>query len=174
MQCLLQVFGSDGSAQLSGGSNFKEHIGWLPLLAWSPHVTPRARDSAALRERSPRIVDVVFTISGDSPVVAVLQNVASGRYPQSSWSKAMIDCFTDADDPIWSLRVTMRRPLIAALAPNGSQGFRGPPVWEVYMNFASSSVDYRSPGIKVGNWMPSGAIWDPSEQVCKAFDPNVP
>ena len=53
MQCLLQVFDRDGSAQLSGGSHFKEHIGWLPLLAWSPHVTPHARDSAALRERSP-------------------------------------------------------------------------------------------------------------------------
>ena len=45
---------------------------------------------------------------------------------------------------------------------------------EVGLNFTKSSIDYRDPDTKVGYFMPSGALWDPEQQVCKSFDPDDP
>ena len=36
MQCLMQVFDSDGKPQLRGGSNLKDHIDRLPLVGLTP------------------------------------------------------------------------------------------------------------------------------------------
>jgi hypothetical protein len=167
----MQIFDSDGNAQLRGGANFKEHIDWLWLLAWSPAFAPRPSASGAPRP-SLTVGDVVFSVRGDTSVLAPLQQAASGNYSASSWSKGIIDCFTVGDDPIWALRVTLKEPNVSGMRPRESLGFGGPPVWDVGMNFASSSIDFRYPDIKVTQFMPSGAIWDPNEQVCRVFDPN--
>jgi hypothetical protein len=172
MQCLMQVFDCDGNAQLRGGANFKEHIDWLWLLAWSSSLAPRPPASGAPRSSLPTVGDVVFSVRGDNLALAPLQQAASGNYSASSWSKGVIDCFTKGDDPIWSLRVTLKEPCVSGLRPRENMGFGGPLVWDVSMSFASSSVDFRFPDIKVTQLMPSGAIWDPNEQVCKMFDPN--
>jgi len=36
MQCMMQVFDSDGKPQLRGGGKLKDHIDWLPLLGLPP------------------------------------------------------------------------------------------------------------------------------------------
>ena len=43
MQCMMQVFDSDGKPQLHGGGKLKDHIDWLPLLGLPPRtrVNPR-------------------------------------------------------------------------------------------------------------------------------------
>jgi hypothetical protein len=42
------------------------------------------------------------------------------------------------------------------------------------MAFSTSSIDYRDPASKVTYFMPSGAVWDPDQQVCRVFDPDDP
>jgi hypothetical protein len=40
------------------------------------------------------------------------------------------------------------------------------------MAFSASSIDYRDPASKVTYFMPSGAVWDPDQEVCRIYDPD--
>ena len=171
MQCFIQVFDTDGNPQLRGGSNFKEHIDWLPMLAWNPSWS-RSSANGSQWPRLSTVGSMLFTVRGDNPVVPTLQNVAAGQYLADDWSKAMIDCFSKGNDPTWTLRVTLQEPVVNGISPNPNVGFGSELLWDVGMNFSSSSVDFRDPQMKVTQFMPSGAIWDPNEQVCREFDPN--
>jgi len=171
MQCLIQVFDSDGNAQLRGASNFKEHIDWLPMLGWSPS-WGRQPTGSGQRPNLSMVGDIVFTIRGDNAALPTLKNAVSGNYSAATWSRAIIDCFSKGDEPTWTLRVTLQEPIVNGMQPRANMGFGGQLLWDVGMNFASSSVDFRDPEIKITQFMPSGAIWDPNEQVCRVFDPN--
>ena len=50
----------------------------------------------------------------------------------------------------------------------------GTGVTEVTMSGPTSSIDYRDAASKVTYLMPSGAIWDPDQEVCRVFDPDDP
>jgi hypothetical protein len=172
MRCLMQVFDSNGNPQLHDGSKFKDHIDWLLLLGLNngADVSPSYNAGSS---RTPPSRDIQFVLRADDPVMATLYNVAGGQYTADSWSKATLDCFTDGDDQSWSLRMTFQAPTVTGIQSLGGP-FSGPnaPLLAVGLNFAKSSIDYRDPDAKVGYFMPSGAIWDPDQQVCKVFDPD--
>ena len=102
-----------------------------------------------------------------------LSGAVNGQFNAENWSKATLDCFTDGDDQSWSLRMTLQEPTVTGIQSLGGP-LAGPdaPFVAVGLNFARSSIDYRDPDAKVGYFMPSGAIWDPDQQVCKVFDPD--
>ena len=174
MQCMMQVFDSDGKPQLHGGGKLKDHIDWLPLLGLTPPDTGESenyRTSAASPMPSAQTIRIVFR--ADNPALATL----SGSTDQSNvnrWSKATLDCFTDGDDQSWSLRMTFQDPVVTGLRSLGEPIGGGTSLLEVRLNVTRSSIDYRDPDAKVGYFMPSGAIWDPEQQVCKSFDPDDP
>ncbi|HEY2618068.1 MAG TPA: hypothetical protein VGI78_12060 [Acetobacteraceae bacterium] len=171
MQCLVQVFDSNGNPQLHGGSRLKDHIDWLLLLGLNNGAAVSQKYNAG-SSRSLPSQDIQLVLRADDPVMPTLYSVASGQYTADSWSKATLDCFTD-DDQSWSLRMTLQGPTVTGIQSLGG-AFAAPnaPLLAVGLNFASSSIDYRDPDAKVGYFMPSGAIWDPDQQVCKVFDPN--
>ena len=175
MQCLMQVFDSDGKPQLRGGSNLKDHIDWLPLVGLTPDTGQSQNygtDSGASRTSPAQ--DVKIVVRAGNPAMATLYGAASGQSNVNSWSKATLDCFTDGDDQSWSLRMNLGEPAVTGVQSLGGQIGNAATLLEVGLNFTKSSIDYRDPDTKVGYFMPSGALWDPEQQVCKSFDPDDP
>ena len=173
MQCMMQVFDSGGKAQLHGGSKLKDHIDWLPLVALTPDTGQSPNygvDSGT--SRMPPAQDIKIVVRADNPAMATFSGAATGQSYMSSWAKATLDCFTDGDDQKWSLRITLSEPTVTEVRSPGGQIGDATALLEVGLNFTKSSIDYRDPDTKVGYFMPSGAIWDPDQQVCKSFDPD--
>jgi hypothetical protein len=175
MQCMMQVFDNDGKPQLRGGSKLKDHIDWLLLLGLTTDTgQSQSYGTSSGASRTPPVQDIKIVVRADDPVMATFYGAASGQSNVNSWSKATLDCFTDGDDQSWSLRMTLKEPAVTGVRSLGGPIGNAAPLLEVGLNFAKSSIDYRDPDAKVGYFMPSGAIWDPEQQVCKSFDPDDP
>ena len=82
--------------------------------------------------------------------MATLYGAASGQSNVNSWSKAMLDCFTDGDDQSWSLRMNLGEPAVTGVQSLGGQIGNAATLLEVGLNFTKSSIDYRDPDTKVG------------------------
>jgi hypothetical protein len=175
MQCMMQVFDSDGTPQLRGGGKLKDHIDWLPLLGLTPPDTGQSENyrTSAGASRMPSDQNIRIVFRADNPAIATL-GAATDQSNVHRWSKATLDWFTDGDDQSWSLRMTLQDPVVTAVRSLGEPIGGGAKVMEVSLDVTRSSIDYRDPDAKVGYFMPSGAIWDPEQQVCKSFDPDDP
>jgi hypothetical protein len=172
---MMQVFNSDGKAQLRGGGKLKDHIDWLPLLGLTTETgQSKSYGTNPSVSRTPPVQDLKIVLRADNPAMPTLNAAFTDQSNVNSWSKATLDCFTDGDDQSWSLRMTLQEPVVTGVRPLGGQLGNGPPLLEVGLNFTKSSIDYRDPDAKVGYFMPSGAIWDPEQQICKSFDPDDP
>jgi hypothetical protein len=171
MQCFMQIFSSDGKPQLNGGGKFKDHVDWLLLLGWSPSMGGRPSSSSIGLSQ---IRDIQLTLRADNPVMGRFQRVRDGDSPD--WSRGVIDCFTEGDNPIWSMRLTLRKPFVSDIRSLGGQPDGRAPLVSVQVNFANSSIDFRDADnqVTVTYDMSSGAIWDPEEQVCRVIDPDDP
>ena len=167
MRCLMQVFDSSGRPRLDGGSSFKDHIGWLPLLALSMS-GGAPPGPGSLTATNPKLKDINFMVRSDNRASVQLQNALTNM---ADWSKATLDFFRDGDDQAWYLRLTLQQPSVASLQLS-SLGSSGLSVFEGTLEFAQSSIDYRDPDAKVGYFMPDGAVWDPDQQVCRLYDPD--
>ena len=175
MQCLMQVFDGNGRPQLHGGSNLKDHIDWLPLLGLIRETGQTENFGTNTgSSRTQPAKDIRLVLRADNPVMATLNGTLAGQNGFNSWSKATLDCFTGEDDQSWSLRMTLQDPVVAEIRSLGGQPDANAPLLAVELNFTNASIDYRDPDAKVGYFMPSGAIWDPDQQVCKVFDPDDP
>ena len=168
MRTFIQVYDNSGQAQLKGGSNFKGHVDWLELEGWSVVGGSSAANSAG---RPPQFHSAQLYVRADNPIVSLISDVVAGSAYTGDWSKATLDAFKDAQDPAWSTRVTFLNPLFTALSPIGTPADNSP-LMQATLEFSSSSVDYRDSDAKVTHYMPSGVIWDPTEQVCRVFDPE--
>jgi type VI protein secretion system component Hcp len=164
----MQVFDSSGRPRLDGGSSFKDHIGWLPLLALSMGggAPPGPGSPAAT---NPKLKDINFMVRSDNRASPQLQNALTNT---ADWSKATLDLFKDGDDQAWYLRLTLQQPSVASLQLSSLGS--GLSVFEGTLEFAQSSIDYRDPDAKVGYFMPDGAVWDRDHQVCRLYDPDDP
>jgi hypothetical protein len=173
MQCFMQIFGRQGKPQLNGGSTFKDHVDWLLLLGWQPGATDRVQSNAA-RADDQRFRDIRLTLRADNPVLGQLQQARDGL--AADWSKGTIDCFTEGDNPIWSMRLTLQEPVVSNIRPLGGVSDGRPPLLAVEVNFTASSIDFRQTEkpVTVTYDISSGAIWDPEEQVCREIDPDDP
>jgi type VI protein secretion system component Hcp len=169
MQCLMQVFDSDGKPRLNGGSRFKYHINWLALSGWSNGAS--SSNYSASASRTPQLQEIRFVLRADHPIVPVLFDAAKGNYDSASWSKATLDCFKDGDDFAWTIRITFQDPAITSIRQSGTADDLTP-FMEVGLGFTRSSIDYRDPDSKVSYFMPTDAIFDPDQQVCRVFDPD--
>ena len=165
MRCLMQVFDDGGRPRLDGGSRFKDHIGWLPLMQLSMDSgAPTGPGSDAAT--NPKLQNIRFVVRSDTRAAVQLQNALTSTV---DWSKATLDCFKDGDDQAWYLRLTLQGPSIASLQAADRDGML---LFEGTIEFAQSSIDYRDPDAKVGYFMPNGAVWDPDQQVCRLYDPD--
>jgi type VI protein secretion system component Hcp len=158
MRCLLQTFDDAGRPRLDGGSNFKDHIGWLPVMALS--LDGRAPTGPGANGASnPQFRDIRFVIRVDTRAAPQLQNALT----YADWAKAVLDCFKDGDNQAWYLRLTLPEPGLASLEPKAAS-LGGDPLLKGALEFAQVSIDYRDPGASVGTFMRSGAVWDPDQQ----------
>src|SRR6516225_1521622 len=80
---LLQIFDRNGVASLTGGSRFKHHIDWLPLLALQLGL---ARSGGA----QPTELNIVIPV--DNQVGPVFWSEAKGM-GNDRWFKAVVDRF---------------------------------------------------------------------------------
>ncbi len=173
MQCFLQVFDRNGKPRLKGRSRFKDHIDWLPLLAWSSGASSSgaSSNSGANRDGNPRPKEIRFAVYGDDPIAPILMNAAAGRADTSDWAKATLDCFKDSDDQSWYLRMTLLQPVVTSCQIGGLRS-DGTSLVQTGLSFAASSIDYRDTDSKVTYFMPDGAIFDPDQEVCRLYDPD--
>ena len=173
MQCFMQIFGRGGKPQLNGGSKFKDHVDWLLLLGWQPGATDRVRTTSGSADDQ-RYSDIRLTLRADSPALGQLQQARDGV--TADWSKGTIDCFTEGDNPVWSMRLTLQEPIVSNIRPLGGLPDGRAPLLSVEVNFTASSIDFRETEkqVAVTYDISSGAIWDPEEQVCREIDPDDP
>jgi type VI protein secretion system component Hcp len=170
MQCFLQLFDHNGSGQIKGSSKFKDHIGWLPLLAWDRgDQGPLSSTTSAIGASALRSIHIL--LRSDDPAVTTLANMDADG---TQLSKGTLDCFKDGEDPAWYLRLTLQDPISVTLFHQGGDSSAGTGVTEVTMSGPTSSIDYRDAASKVTYLTPSGAIWDPDQEVCRVFDPDDP
>jgi len=168
MPTFIQVFDNAGEAQLSGGSNFRGHIDWIELAGWNAESGSGSTSDAG---RTPQIQTIQLYVRADDPILPVISNVVTGGAYTGDWSKATLDAFKDAQDASWYMRITFQNPLFTAINPIGSR-LDKTPLMQATLEFTNSSIDYRDGDNKVSYFMPTGAIWDPTQQVCRVFDPN--
>jgi hypothetical protein len=167
MQCLFQVFDNTGAAQLTGDSKLKDHIGWLSLKGWSLGAGKGDYSSGTSSSSLPSDKEIHLILRAEDPVIGTLSNaVGSAR-----WSKATLDCFKDEEDQTWYLRLTLQEPVLTKV-DLGARPEPGTGLTVATMAFSTSSIDYRDPASKVTYFMPSGAVWDPDQEVCRVFDPD--
>jgi hypothetical protein len=169
MQCFIQVFDDKGAAQLRGDSKFKDHIGWLFLKGWSLGDGSNAPSTGTSGRSAPSQKEIHLILRTEDPVISTLTD-ATGHM---DWSKATLDCFKDGEDQTWYLRLTLQEPAVTSVDVGASRE-PGMGLSVVAMAFSTSSIDYRDPASKVSYFMPSGAVWDPDQEVCRVFDPDDP
>ena len=166
MRCLIQMFDDKGAAQLSGDSRFKDHIGWLTVKGWSlgdaSDVSPGASSRSSLSDK-----EIQLILRTEDPVVSTLSDAVGS----TNWSKGTLDCFKDGEDQTWYLRLTLQDPVMTSL-DLGTKPEPGRGLSVAKMAFSASSIDYRDPASKVTYFMPSGAVWDPDQEVCRIYDPD--
>jgi hypothetical protein len=169
MQCLIQIFDDKGAAQLRGDSKFKDHIGWLSLKGWSFGAQKDATYSGTSSGSLPSDKEIHLMVRTEDPIVSTLSDaVGSAR-----WSKGTLDCFKDGEDQTWYLRLTLQEPVVTSVEL-GTRPEPGTGLSVATIAFSQSSIDYRDPASKVTYFMPSGAVWDPDQEVCRIFDPDDP
>jgi hypothetical protein len=169
MRCLIQVFDSNGAAQLSGDSKFKDHIGWLSLKGWSFGAANDVPYSGTSSNTLPSNKEIQLFLRTEDPAMSTLADaVGSAR-----WSKGTLDCFKDGEDQTWYLRLTLQEPVVTSV-DMGARPEPGTGLSVARIAFSTSSIDYRDPASKVTYFMPSGAVWDPDQEVCRVFDPDDP
>jgi type VI protein secretion system component Hcp len=167
MQCLIQVFDDKGAAQLRGDSRLKDHIGWLTLRGWSFGETSEASPSGSSSRPSASDREIQLVLRTEDPAMSTLPDAVGS----AQGSKATLDCFKDGEDQAWYLRLTLQDPVITSL-DMGTRPEPGRGLSVARMAFSASSIDYRDPASKVTYFMPSGAVWDPNQEVCRVFDPD--
>jgi type VI protein secretion system component Hcp len=138
MQCFFQLFDDKGAAQLEGSSKFKDHIDWLPLLAWNAPTTGASDASTSLL--GGKGVHIVLLSDTDAPAARTLAKAAAdGR----RWSKGTLDCLKDGEDPAWYLRLTLQGSILV------TSFLEGDGATEATMWASRSSIDYRDAASKV-------------------------
>jgi len=134
---LMQIYDRNGVASLKGGSKFKHHIDWLPLLALQLGL-PRPGGA------QPTELNIV--IPADNQVGPVFWNEAKGM-DNDRWIKAIVDRFEDHGDQTWLFRLTIQEPLIAGYT-EGVEGERRQRIASVILNCTGISVDFRHPDVR--------------------------
>jgi hypothetical protein len=135
----MQVYDRNGLARLKGGSKFKHHIDWLPLVSLQLG-TPRVGGA------QPTELDIV--ILGNNSVAPVFWKECAGR-GNDHWLKAIVDRFEDDGDQTWLFRLTIQEPLISGYGEGTTKDLRPQPIAMVKLSCTGVSIDYRHPDVRL-------------------------